>query len=194
MKSTQLSVACLLLSAVCGVASASGPCYTVYGKKDVIVYRSEEPPVDLSRPIYASMAERFPGGHLVMQSGTAECPRVLPAGTPSSSFGVGPDDSPALQLSTPFSEKQTKTEGGAPDGKRPGKKARATARADASRSAPAATAVPVAAAEATATAAPAAAAPDAAAGADGFRMTSFRHAGGRVMASFSRSTGGRGRR
>ena len=192
MKSTQLTLACVLLSAFCSAATASGPCYTVYGKKDVIVYRSEEPPVDLSRPIYASMAERFPGGHLVMQSGAAECPRVLPAGTPSSSFGVGPDDSPALQLSTPFPEKQVRTESSGSDGKRPAKKARGTARADESRSAPAAAASPsavtVAAAQATA------AAPDAAAGADGFRMTSFRHAGGRVMASFSRGTGSRSRR
>ena len=112
MKSSSLPTACAFLACLLsGAASASGPCYTVYGKDNTVVYRSEESPIDLSRPIHLGMAKRFPNGHLVMQAGIIDCPKVLPSGTQAGTSGIGPDDSPALKLPTPFGSAQAADNG-----------------------------------------------------------------------------------
>ncbi len=119
MKPLSVPVACALLACLwSGSAFAAGPCYTVYGKDNAIVYRSEEPPIDLSRPIHVGMAKRFPNGHLVMQAGAQECLPLLPEGTLGATSGVGGDDSPALKLRTPSSSAQAEAEGQLPVARR----------------------------------------------------------------------------
>lgn len=40
-------------------------CYTVYDRSERVVYQSEAPPVDMSRPLHETLPARFPGGHLI---------------------------------------------------------------------------------------------------------------------------------
>lgn len=40
-------------------------CYTVYDKSDKIVYKSSEPPFDLSTPISEGIQSKYPGGYLI---------------------------------------------------------------------------------------------------------------------------------
>ena len=182
MKTTLSPLACVLLlsGSFCNLAHAVGPCYTVYGKKDVIVYRSEEPPIDLSHSIRSGIDKRFPGGHLVMQSGVVDCPSVLPSGTRPNSFGMSPDDSPALRLPTPFSGAHASADGAAPAAprKRAGKPRRAVQAVTAVSGA----LTPTAVATPDAVAADGSAAPSGA-----LRMTSYRRSDGRVVASYMRT-------
>jgi hypothetical protein len=50
-------------------------CYTVYDSSSRVVFRSAEPPVDMSRPLHETVPQRFPGGQLVFDTGTS-CPGV----------------------------------------------------------------------------------------------------------------------
>jgi len=63
-------VLCAVLVAASFDASA---CYTVYDRSDRVVYQSENPPVDMSRPIHETLPLRFPDGHMVFDT-TATCP------------------------------------------------------------------------------------------------------------------------
>lgn len=47
-------------------------CYTVYDPSGRVVYQSEQPPVDMSRPLHETIPARFPGGQLVFD-GASEC-------------------------------------------------------------------------------------------------------------------------
>lgn len=59
----------LLLCAVLGAASFNASaCYTVYDRSDRVVYQSEEPPVDMSRPIHETLPLRYPGSHMVFDT------------------------------------------------------------------------------------------------------------------------------
>ena len=63
-----------LLCAVLGAASFNASaCYTVYDRSDQVVYQSQDPPVDMSRPIHDTLSSRYPGGHLVFDT-AAQCP------------------------------------------------------------------------------------------------------------------------
>jgi hypothetical protein len=65
----------VLLCAVLGAASFhASACYTVYDRQDRVVYQSLTPPVDMSRPLHETLPARFPGGHMIFDSG--EC-RVI---------------------------------------------------------------------------------------------------------------------
>jgi hypothetical protein len=64
----------LLLGAMLGAASLhASACYTVYDRSDRVVYQSEFPPVDMSRPIHETLPSRFPDSHMVFDT-TATCP------------------------------------------------------------------------------------------------------------------------
>jgi hypothetical protein len=75
---------CLLVGSLLGSASWQAlACYTVYDRSSRVLYRSLEPPVDMSRPLHDALAQQFPGGHMVFELGTpcsavAGPPRVLP--------------------------------------------------------------------------------------------------------------------
>jgi hypothetical protein len=74
-----------------GAAQAMA-CYTVYDRSNMVVYQSEKPPVDMSRPLHETLPQRFPGGHMVFDGG--EC-------TPVNSLAIGaggrtPSSSPML--------------------------------------------------------------------------------------------------
>ncbi len=71
MKTTQL-ILCSLLGFAAAPALA---CYTVLDREDRVVYQSQNPPVDMSRPIHETLPSRYPGGHLIFQLGT-ECPVI----------------------------------------------------------------------------------------------------------------------
>jgi hypothetical protein len=64
----------LLLCAALGAASFNASaCYTVYDRSDRVVYQSESPPVDMSRPLHETLPSRFPGGQLVFDT-SETCP------------------------------------------------------------------------------------------------------------------------
>ena len=48
-------------------------CYTVYDKSDKPVYKSSEPPFDLSIPISEGITSKYPGGYLIQSSERASC-------------------------------------------------------------------------------------------------------------------------
>lgn len=63
----------LLLSPLLGFAASSAlACYTVYDRSERVVYQSELPPVDMSRPIHETLPARFPGGHMIFDT-AAQC-------------------------------------------------------------------------------------------------------------------------
>ncbi|MEO8248294.1 MAG: hypothetical protein ABI589_02895 [Burkholderiales bacterium] len=64
------------LFAVPAYAFAGGPCFTVYGADNKVIYRSDESPIDLSRAISVEMAKVYPGGHLVTAIDAPDCNRV----------------------------------------------------------------------------------------------------------------------
>jgi hypothetical protein len=64
----------LLLGAVLAAASLhASACYTVYDRSDRVVYQSQDPPVDMSRPIHETLPSRYPGGHMVFDT-EPQCP------------------------------------------------------------------------------------------------------------------------
>jgi hypothetical protein len=67
---------CSIVGALLGVAAVPAlACYTVYDSSQRVVYQSERPPVDMSRPIHETLPARFPGGHMVFEA-AGECPVI----------------------------------------------------------------------------------------------------------------------
>lgn len=50
-----------------------GDCFTIYNAANEPVLRSSRTPVDLSKPISAEMARKFPGYHMVWTRSTEPC-------------------------------------------------------------------------------------------------------------------------
>lgn len=73
------------LAALCASLSSlpAHACYTVYDASNRVLYQGMAPPVDMSRPLHDTVPERFPGGFLVFEEGSA-CPVV-----PSLAMGQG---------------------------------------------------------------------------------------------------------
>jgi hypothetical protein len=71
----------VLLPFIVLAAAPAFACYTVYDSANYIVYRSEQPPVDMSRPLHETLPARFPGGLLVFDT-ASEC-------TPVNSLAMG---------------------------------------------------------------------------------------------------------
>lgn len=68
----------LLLSFLAIAASLPAQaCYTVYDSASRVVYRSAQPPVDMSRPLHDALAQRFPGGQMVFDTASA-CEAIVP--------------------------------------------------------------------------------------------------------------------
>ena len=69
----------LALLCAIGVSSVNAmACYTVYDRNNNVVYNSQTPPVDMSRPLSETVPLAFPGGAMVFGSGT-DCPREAPS-------------------------------------------------------------------------------------------------------------------
>lgn len=66
----------LALAALAGPAAAE--CFTVL-QKNLIVYRSELTPIDLSGPIHTALQKRFPGGQLVISDDVRNCTPIDPS-------------------------------------------------------------------------------------------------------------------
>lgn len=60
-----LRMAAVLMVAGSLAQAASAACYLVYAPDQSVVYRSVQPPVDLSVPLHVSMPLVAPGGRLV---------------------------------------------------------------------------------------------------------------------------------
>ncbi|MHA7600503.1 hypothetical protein ACX12L_11240 [Alicycliphilus sp. T452] len=74
MPAIRLAAACAaVLSAGLFAQSASAACYVVYGADRQLVYRSQTPPVDLSRPLHETVARIAPGGTLVFSLDNHGC-------------------------------------------------------------------------------------------------------------------------
>jgi hypothetical protein len=65
----------LVLVAASLFAANAMACYTVYDRSGRIVYHAEDPPVDMSQPLHASLQQRFPGSHMVFDQ-AASCEPV----------------------------------------------------------------------------------------------------------------------
>lgn len=65
----------LLAPVLCAMSLNALACYTVYDRSDRVVYQSNTPPVDMSRPIHQTLPARFPGGHMIFDT-SSECPVV----------------------------------------------------------------------------------------------------------------------
>ncbi|MDR0259646.1 MAG: hypothetical protein LBI76_07545 [Comamonas sp.] len=67
-KSTALAVLALTAS-----AWAQAACYTVYDGKNEVIYRSAEPPVDMSKPLHQTAGELPNGSRVVFTPDSAVC-------------------------------------------------------------------------------------------------------------------------
>ncbi len=66
----------LVTTALAGPAAAE--CFTVL-QRDLIIYRSEATPIDLSGPIHVALQKRFPGSQLLISDDTRNCTRIEPS-------------------------------------------------------------------------------------------------------------------
>lgn len=68
----------LKLALLCTLGFASvntfAACYTVYDRANHVVYNSQTPPVDMSRPLHETVPVAFPGGSMVFHSSSMDCP------------------------------------------------------------------------------------------------------------------------
>ena len=53
--------------------AATAACYVVYGPDEAVIYRSVEPPVDMSRPLHETLPMVAPGGKLVFSLDSHGC-------------------------------------------------------------------------------------------------------------------------
>jgi hypothetical protein len=67
-----------LVASLLGLAApAFAACYTVYDQANHIMFQSDRPPVDMSRPLHETVPQRFPGGQMVFDV-DSDCPVVSP--------------------------------------------------------------------------------------------------------------------
>ena len=66
----------LVLVPLLGLASAQAlACFTVFDRENRLVYQSERPPVDMSRPLHETVPSRFgPGSHMIFDGN--ECTAI----------------------------------------------------------------------------------------------------------------------
>lgn len=64
-----------LMAAMAGLLApaAWAECYVVYGPDQQVVYRNQEPPVDMSRPIHETLPQVAPGGVMVFSLDNFGC-------------------------------------------------------------------------------------------------------------------------
>ena len=67
------SKALVLMAAVGLGQAANAACYLVYAPDNTVVYRSFQPPVDLSKPLHTTMPQAAPGGRLVFALDPTGC-------------------------------------------------------------------------------------------------------------------------
>lgn len=69
----------LVAAALAGLLApaAWAECYVVYGPDQQVVYRSQEPPVDMSRPIHQTLPKVAPGGTMVFSLDNFGCELVV---------------------------------------------------------------------------------------------------------------------
>lgn len=65
--------ATVLVAAASLGQAASAACYLVYAPDNTVVYRSYQPPVDLSKPLHTTLPLVAPGGHLVFALDPTGC-------------------------------------------------------------------------------------------------------------------------
>ncbi len=53
--------------------AATAACYVIYGPDEEVIYRSVEPPVDMSRPLHETLPLVAPGGKLIFSLDTHGC-------------------------------------------------------------------------------------------------------------------------
>ncbi len=85
------------LSAGLWSAAASAACYVVYSPAQQVIYRSQTPPVDLSRQIHQTLPAVAPGSTLVFSLDSSDCQvefNRLPsaASMPAARRGLPPSD------------------------------------------------------------------------------------------------------
>jgi len=71
MRALRYATAALVLGVFSQVATAA--CYVVYGPDQEVIYRSMEPPVDLSRPLHETLPLVAPGGALIFSLDSHGC-------------------------------------------------------------------------------------------------------------------------
>jgi len=58
----------LLMAALGAAPICANACYTVYGPAGGVILESQDPPVDMSRPIHETLPSRYPGAHMVFDA------------------------------------------------------------------------------------------------------------------------------
>lgn len=93
-RSTALAVLALTASAWTQAA-----CYTVYDSKNEVIYRSAEPPVDMSKPLHQTAAELPAGSQVVFTPNSAVCVTEVHALPGSKAFSSSSANMVTEQLS-----------------------------------------------------------------------------------------------
>lgn len=75
-----------VVAALAAASFNAAACYTVYDRSNRVMYRGEQPPVDMSLQLHEALQARFPGGHMVFDQG-ADC---LPVGIAELARPSGP--------------------------------------------------------------------------------------------------------
>ncbi|QNP49257.1 hypothetical protein [Diaphorobacter aerolatus] len=79
-----LSAALLAAAASATPAAAFAHCYSVYDKKDVLIFQSTQSPVDLRQPISEAIKQRFStDARMVFTPNSDDCPAVDKTVTPT---------------------------------------------------------------------------------------------------------------
>ncbi len=65
--------AAVALFAVCTSQAASAACYVLYGPDKQIIYRDDQPPVDMSYQLHQTVPQVVPGGTMVFSPDEYDC-------------------------------------------------------------------------------------------------------------------------
>ncbi|QXL84859.1 hypothetical protein [Comamonas sp. NLF-1-9] len=69
----QIRLALTLAALALAVPAAQAACYVVYGPDQQVVYRAQQPPVDMSRPLHETLPQVAPGGSMVFSLDNFGC-------------------------------------------------------------------------------------------------------------------------
>lgn len=92
MRTTRLLLPLAVLLVAPGLAGAAN-CYSIYDAKNLLVFQSTVPPIDLSTRISQAMRDHYPGGHLTIVPDDADCReyRTGPVLSPRFDSGKAPE-------------------------------------------------------------------------------------------------------
>lgn len=73
MPHIRLAALATVFAGLLAPAASWAECYVVYGPDRQVVYRNQEPPVDMSRPLHETLPKVAPGGTMVFSLDNFGC-------------------------------------------------------------------------------------------------------------------------